>query len=547
MIQLANGRLRLLALLCTLALAACGKSGTEAPGEHPPIGAPQRGGSFIMAQDSPGVLDPARLDDSYEAAIVNQLFDGLLAFDENLNTTPCLAESWTISEDGLVYVLNLKSDVHFHDGSKLTADDVVFSLSRVFRLDPEKSVLAREYLSHIDGTREYANGETETVSGLEEIDEHTVRIRLRQPYASFLSVLASEMARIVPRAYVEQVGDQAFGRSPVGSGPFALGEWSEGTRIVLTRFPEYHGSVAQIDSVVIELPDVGHRDYSVEQFLAGEISGIEVPHDRLHEFQSNPKIQVRMRQELSLNYMALNLNRPPFNNRLVRQAFLHAIDQTALCAAFEGGRMPPSGVLPPGMPGFDPEKKLPASDPQAARELLVRAGYPGGEGLPTIVHATANESKSERALHEKLSQQLRDVGFSIETVYLNWLEFDERIRNGEFHTYSLTWVADLPDPASILDPLFHSQGSNNLHRYSNDRVDMLLDTARVARSNQRRWELYRTAEKLVLSEAPIVPLYHAMAIIAVQRDVQGLAITPLGVGALAMEQIWFDTPREAAR
>jgi peptide/nickel transport system substrate-binding protein/oligopeptide transport system substrate-binding protein len=523
------------------ALGACSSQPDQVGSRSWPAGtSPVQGGSFSLAQDSPSVLDPAQLDDSYEAAIVNQLFDGLLSYDDNLNTIPCLAESWTISEDGRRYTLRLKDGVRFHDGSDLSSEDVVYSLSRVFRLDPQRSVLAREYLAHIGGTEQYAGGDAATVEGLEAIDRLSVRISLEQPYTSFLSVLASEMARIVPKAYVERVGDEEFGRRPVGSGPFSFAEWKPEERIVLVRFPDYHAGAAPLDSIIFELPDVGHRDYAVSRFLEGKLCGIEVPPNRLEEFRKNPNIRIHARQELSLGYMALNLGKFPFDDPLVRQAFLLAADPKALCSLFEGGRLAPTGVLPPGMPGYDPAVKLPAHDLERARELLAQAGYPMGEDLPAIVHASANESESERQLHRELARQVAEAGFELITVYMNWLEFDRRIRRGEFDAFSLGWVADLPDPASFLDPLFHSAGSNNLHRYRNPEVDLLLEEGRRSRSNQRRWELYREAERLILSDAPIVPLYHAMSVIAVRARVRGFAITPLGIGNLNMERVWFD-------
>jgi len=527
-----------------LVLAACARAPEPAP--EPVASAAPRGGTFRMAQDAPGSLDPAQMDDSYEAIVINQLFDGLLAFDPNLGTIPGLAAHWDISRDGRVYTFDLRADVVFHDGTPVTARDVVFSLSRVFRLDPVRTGLAREYLSRIKGSSAYAEGIADRIEGLEAPDPRTVRITLEEPYASFLAVLASEMARVVPREHVQRVGNAAFARGPVGSGPFRLAEWRD-DRVVLTAFEDYRLGRAHLDSLVFEIPRGSHRDYASERFLRGEVSAVEVPFNNVAGFRDHPGVAIHSRQELSLTYMALNLSIPPFDNPLVRRALATAIDQEGIRRLHEGTRLLPAGILPPGMPGFDPEPKLRPYDPTRARELLAEAGFPGGEGLPVIDHMTANSSAGERILHEEMRRQLAEVGFDFRTRYLDWLAFDEAIRTDDFLTYTLTWVADIPDPDSFLYPLFHTEGSNNLNHYSNPEVDRLLAEGRLSRSNGTRWNLYRTAERLVLDDTPIVPLYHPVALIAVRDHIGGVAITPLGIGNLPMERMWMDLFAREAR
>lgn len=533
-----------LVLATMLAVSAC--AGAQDPEPDPVDAFVPRGGTFRLAQDAPGTLDPARMDDSYEAIIINQLFDGLLAFDPNLGTVPRLAAHWEISEDGRVYTFQLRRDAAFHDGSPVSAHDVVFSLSRVFRLDPEQTGLAREYLSRIAGSGAYTTGAADRIHGLESLDDHTVRITLDQPYASFLAVLASEMARVVPRDYVMRVGDAEFARRPIGSGPFRFAEWRP-ERVVLTAFEGYRFGRAHLDSLVFEIPTGSHRDYASERFLRGELSAVEVPFNNVDGFRAHDGIDIHSRQELSLTYMALNMGIAPFDDKRVRQAMAMAIDRDAIRRLHEGTRLLPAGVLPPGMPGFDPEPKLRPYDPTRARELLADAGFPGGEGLPVIDHMTANSSAGEKLLHRELRRQLAKVGIDFRTRYLDWLAFDEAIRTDDFLTYTLTWVADIPDPDSFLYPLFHTSGSNNLNHYSNHRVDRLLTEGRLSRSNGTRWSLYRDAERLVLDDAPIVALYHPVALIAVQDHIGGVAVTPLGIGNLPMEMFWMSQPIRAAR
>lgn len=533
-----------LGLGCAALVAGCGAQ----PGPPRPTVSvqPRTGGTFRMAQDSPGGLDPATVDDVYEATVVNQVFDGLLSFDAHLNTVPCIASSWVISADGAVYTFRLRDGIRFHDGSPLTAEDVAFSLQRVFDLPAPQASLAREYLCHIQGSTEYAARRAAGISGLEILSPLEIRITLSTPYASFLSVLASELARVVPKHYVQQVGDSTFARQPIGSGPFRFARWIDGQEIVLTAYPEYALAPARLDSLVFELPDSDTRDYAATRFLAGRLSACIVPESRLHEFRSHPATRVMTRQELSLSFVGLNCKLAPFDDVRVRRAFALALDHAALAATEGGMRIRPHGILPPGMPGYTPEPKLPERDVAAARALLAEAGYGGKRRLPPIVYTTASQTETARALLEKISAQVAEAGFEIRTQSLTWLEFSRKLEEQSLQCFSVTWVADIPDPDSFLYPLFHATGSANFAAYANPAVDELLETGHRTRGSMERMAVYRQAERRILEDLPIVPLYHPLSAIAVQEDVQGLQITAMGFGNMALEKVWLASGSPAA-
>jgi peptide/nickel transport system substrate-binding protein/oligopeptide transport system substrate-binding protein len=528
-------------LLFAVVVAGCGQRGKTPPA--PAAEAPRDGGTFVMVQDAPDRLDPACVDDVYEATIVNQVFDGLLSFDAHLETVPCVAASWVISPDGTVYTFELRPDVRFHDGTSLTADDVVYSLTRVFDLPADESSLAREYLNHILGSEEYARHAAERIRGLEALSPHRVRITLRQPYASFLAVLASELARIVPRHYVERVGADAFARHPVGSGPFRFAGW-EAERIVLVRWLDYGFTVAKLDSLVYELPVQNTRDVAVQRFLDGRASAVVVPDGRLSEFRGRPGMRLLTRQELSLTFLGLNRRCRPFDDVRVRQAFALAIDRDALLRSETTARVPSNGILPPGMPGYTPESKLLVHDPAHARDLLAAAGFPAGRGLAPIVFTGASHSAHAKALFEVIRQQVAVVGFDLRAESLSWRDFSQRLSDQRLQCFNVTWVADIPDPDSFLFPLSSSAGSANFASYTCPDVDALLLHGRAARSSLARLDIYRKAERMILQDAPIVPLFHPLSVIAVQDRVRGLNVTAMGVGNLFMELVWLaDAPR----
>ncbi|MFQ5600580.1 MAG: ABC transporter substrate-binding protein [Candidatus Krumholzibacteriia bacterium] len=505
---------------------------------------PRRGGTFRMAQDAPASLDPACLDDVYEASIVNQIFDGLLSFDAHLNIMPCIAGSWEISPDGRVYTFQLKRGVRFHDGTEVTSEDVVYSFTRVFDLPPQESALAREYLGHIEGCLDYATRKTASIVGLAAPSPYEVRIQLDRSFGSFLAVLASDPARVVPRHYVERVGPGEFARHPVGSGPFRFADWVEGERVVLTAYEDYHMKRVLLDSLVFELRDENSRDYAAEAFLAGRLSAVLVPDGRLAEFQGRPHTQVLTRQELSLTFIGFDHNHPPFDDRRVRAAFAMAIDRDAMLRNGDMVRIPLNGILPPGMPGYTPESKLLEYDPGRARTLLAEAGYPGGRGLPRIVHTTANQTEESRRLTEEILRQVAAVGFELETETPSWLEFSRRLTAQDIQCFTVTWVADIPDPDSFLYPIGHRHGSANFTGYANPDVDELLLRGRASRNSLERMAVYREAERIILQDAPIVPLFHPLSAIAIQDAVRGVHLTPMGIGDIAMEDIWLLTERQ---
>jgi ABC-type transport system substrate-binding protein len=196
-------------------------------------------------------------------------------------------------------------------------------------------------------------------------------------------------------------------------------------------------------------------------------------------------------------------------------------------------------MLPPGFPGYTPDSKMPVYNPTLSRELLRKAGYPDGKGLPTIVHGLADPSDEDLALIRGIAAQLSRVGFHLEPRATSWEEFDQSLRTGEFLTFSLTWVADIPDPDSFFYPLFHSHGSVNYTGYSSPVVDQLLDAGRRGTTDGPRIASYRQVERKLLHDLPVFPLNHSLAVICVRSDVHGFQMSPMGFGNLALEKIWF--------
>ena len=523
-----------------LTVAACAVvAGCAADPQGNPSGRPDHpraGGVLHLAQIEPSTLDPATVYDSYDAAVVNQIHAGLLRHDRNFSVRPDVATSWTIDHDGLEYRFELRRGVRFHDGTPLTAADVVHSVERVFRIDPESTILARQYLGVIAGTDAFARGEADSIEGLEILGPHALAIRLERPYAPFLNVLASEFARILPRP--ESGGDPVDGS--VGCGPFALRSWTPGERLVLDRFTDYHGPGAHLDGLVIETPPPPVLPRAIRGFIEGDVHVVELTNTAIEAVAAVRDARVHQRRELSLTFLAFAVDRPPFDDPDVRRAVAHAIDVASLSGIDEHRRPAATGVLPPGFPGYEPLDKCLSFAPARAASLLAAAGHPRGGGLPRVTIAIPRRGEGFETLALDLCHQIEASGLDVEPLLVDWNDFDRGLRSNAYHAFLLTWMPDLPDADSFFYPLFHTGGSVNHLHYSDTELDAWLDTARVELDRTRRTRLYRRAEQRVLEDAAIVPLHFNSTVFAARPSVQDFQVTSMGGANLPLRSVWLD-------
>jgi ABC-type transport system substrate-binding protein len=224
----------------------------------------------------------------------------------------------------------------------------------------------------------------------------------------------------------------------------------------------------------------------------------------------------------------------------VRRAFLLAIDRSRALAFEPENRRLPTGILPPGLPGYSPVPRVPMQDRDEAIRLLAAAGHPNGRGLPELELWVSEPGEMRRCLNQLLVADLRQVGIRARIREVRWCDFDSLLAAGAMPMFSLSWMADLPDPDAIFLPLFHSRGSCNFFGYSNPEVDRLLEAARGEPSSPRRYELFRQAEEHILADAPVVPLDHLVTCYAVRKRVHGLRMNPMGLSQLHLREIWVE-------
>ncbi len=490
----------------------------------------------------PATFDPARISDIYSRSVSQQVFDGLVQFDQTLAITPALAQFWKSSRDGLIWTFMLRKGVKFHHGREVTADDVVYSFTRI--LDPKTKSGAADLFLGIKGAREFREGRAKYISGLSALDRHTIRVVLNEAQVPFVSVLAVGHAKIVPKDVVEREGE-GFGAHPIGTGPFRFERWERGKEIVLTANPDYYDGPPRLSRVVYRIFQGEQFDAMYEEFKKGNLEDAPLPtRDYRRIVNSGDYIYVK-RPMLGLRFYGLNTRVKPLDDRRVRQAFIYAMNREALLEeVFLGRNILARGVLPPGTQGFNPTLKGYSYDPGRARELLALAGYPEGRNLPPIPIWSSVKRAEVLQEHEQIKKYLKAVGIRVEIHYLpDWPEFSRLLVEGKLPIFLYAWFADVPDPDNFLFKLFYSKSSRNFFGYADPVVDDLLLQARREENLQRRVELYRRAEEMILEGAPIIPIYHYTYERLFQPYVRSIEVNGLGDPYIPLRKIWLDQPR----
>ena len=528
----------LLALLLGCLLAAPALAQDRSPQREPG----RLGGTYRRSLgNDPATLDPARIADIYSRSVAQQLFDGLVQFDQTLAVTPALAQFWKASRDGLTWTFTLRKGVKFHHGREVTADDVVYSFTRI--LDPKTKSGAADLFLAIKGAQEFRDGKAKQVTGLATLDPYTVQVTLVEASVPFVSVAAVGHAKIVPRELVERQGE-SFGAHPVGTGPFKFVRWEPGQEIVLAANPDYFDGAPRLTRVVFRIFPGGQLDRVLREFQAGALEDAPIPSTVYRKVLAERKYQYVRRPMFSLRHYGLNTRLKPLDDRRVRQALVYAIDREAIVEEiFLGRHALARGILPPGTLGYNPRLKAYPHDPEKARELLTLAGYPNGRGLPAIpIWSSVKEDDIVRE-HERIRKDLEAVGVRVEFHYqTDWPTFSRMMAEQKLPVFLRAWFADVPDPENFLFKLFYSRSPRNYGGYANPAVDGLLLQARAEADPNRRVELYRRAEELILEDAPVIPVWHYTYERLFQPYVRSVEVSGLGDPYIPLRKIWLDRP-----
>jgi peptide/nickel transport system substrate-binding protein/oligopeptide transport system substrate-binding protein len=453
---------------------------------------PRPGYFHTYMQSDPGRIDPFYSSDVISGRVLAATFAGLFTIDSQGRPAPDLVDSYRFN--GVVLECALKKGVLFHSGRPLSADDVIFSFERVWK--GENPTSPRKWVF-------------EKVLRIEKTGERSLRVTLSGPQSTFLHRLT------MPCAFVISREDYLNGGRVIGCGPFSVAQWRQDEQIVLERFPGYYGPRPALEGMVFKIipEDLTARF----EFMNGALDYFEIPYMSDIDFTGRASRVVTV-PELGVHYVALNTQRPPFDSREFRRALNLAVDRRAVMKALFKNRFEEArGVVPSGTADYASAGRPFRFDPGEAARIVRRLGL---EGARIVLLIKADSQVS--LIAQMLQHYLGRAGLRVEVTPLEWSALKSRTFRGDFEMAYFTWVADYPEPENFLYPLFYSKNAGaggNRSFYRNAAVDRMLDAARGTLERQKRFDIYRRVERIIIDDSPWIFLWYSDKRIALGRRV----------------------------
>lgn len=482
-----------------------------------------------------GTLDPAFAKDQALIWACTQLYNGLIQLDSNLEAQPCIAKHWTISPDGKTYTFTLRDDVYFHKSGlfntpdstrQVTAGDFLYSFSRI--IDPDIASPGMWIFSEV------------TENGFSAPDDTTFIITLKHPFSPFIGLLGTPYCSVVPHEVADHYGED-FRKHPCGTGPFQFQLWKENVKLVLRKNPLYF----EYDEEGTRLPylDAVATTFIVDkqtvflEFIKGNLdfmNSLDASYkDEIltKTGQLKPKYQDRINMTgtpyLNTEYLGFLMEKEdtPLADKKIRQAINYGFDRRKMMKYLRNNVGTPGcyGIIPQGLPGFDTIACIGYEyDIQKAEQLLAEAGYPHGEGLPTLTMSTTSNYLD---LCKYIQQQLNLIGIKVKVDVNPPAALREQIAQGKVEWFRGSWIADYPDAENYLS-LFYSNNKSpngpNYTRYHNEVYDSLYQTAKKTTDDSTRVKLYQQMNNIIIEDAPIVVLYYDQILHFTHKNVSGL-------------------------
>ena len=543
----------LLLLPIVILLTACGNNSSTEDAS---------GKKIFRYNESEGItsLDPAFSRNIENIWACNHLYNGLLQMDDKLNIKPCIAKKWEVAEDGKTYTFHLRNDVYFHDhelfpngkGRKVTAHDFVYSFNRL--LDDKVASPGVWIFNNVDFS------EKRDFKAFEAINDSTLNIYLTHSFPPFLGILTMQYCSVVAKEIVDHYKHD-YRNNPVGTGPFRFKIWDEGNKMVLLKNENYFEKddkgvrLPYIDGVAITF--VKDEEIEFLKFLNGEldfISGREGG-NKDEIFTNEGKLKEEYKEKITLlTYPYLNteylgflvdeeldiVKNSPLSKKYIRQAINYGFDRKQMISFLRKNIGSPanSGFIPKGLPSYNPNTvKGYHYDPEKASELLYAAGYPNGKGLPEItLYTTANYID----LCEFIQHQLSEIGIKVKIDLNPAGTHRELVARSKLNFFRKSWIADYPDAENYL-ALFYSKnftphGPNYTH-FKSVEFDKLYELAQMETNDEKRYHYYQKMDKILIEEAPIVPLYYDEVVRLIQSNVESLGINPVNLLTLKTVKI----------
>jgi len=495
-------------------------------------------------------LDPASAKRTENIWAVNQMFNGLVQLDDNLQVIPCIAKKWEISDSGRTYTFHLRSDVYFHDhplfpggkGRKVVAQDFVLSLFRLMDMDEEQS--AKYLFSNV------ARDERSDNLGFIAPDDSTFTIYLAEPFPPFLNILTMQYCSVIPNEIAEHFGTE-FRTNPVGTGPFVYKAWEEGVRLVLVKNENYFekdgdNRLPYLDGITVNfIKDKQNAFIDFEKGDADMLSGADMVNIDLiidkegkliPEYQG--KFQMQTGPYLKTDYLGFLLDmdsaivkKSQLRIKEVRQAIGYAIDREKIVKHLRNtiGAGATQGFIPKGMPSFDAALPGFTYNPEKSRELLAKAGFPGGKGMEEI---TLNITEQYLDLSQFVEHQLEEVGIPVKILLNRPIVQIEIIANAQVNFFRKSWVADYADAenffACFYSRNFSPKGPNYTH-FKNKEFDALFEQSLKEADEEKRFGIYKKMDRILIAEAPVVPLFYDQVFRLVSNNISDFPLNPMNL------------------
>jgi oligopeptide transport system substrate-binding protein len=471
--------------------------------------------TYNLAVD-PETLDPALSTGIIEQTVENTLFEGLVRLDPEGKPAPGMAERWEVSADGLKYTFYLR-EARWSNGEPVTAEDFVYAWRRV--LAPETGSSYSYQLHYLKNARQFNEGKIKEAGlvGVKALGGKVLEVELEQPVPYFLSLTAFPTLFPVYRETVEK-NKTTWASLPdtlVGNGPFKLAAWEHNSKITLVKNPGYWDrNTVKLEKIVMTMVD--NPNTALAMFENGQIDmGGNLPLGELARLVQEGK--ARIGPELSVDYFMFNLKRKPFDDQKVRKALALAIDRSVIAKEIKkGAAIPALAFVPPGVAdtGEADFRKtggdyLKDNDVESARLLLAEAGYPGGKGFPRMELLTTNNQNVKMVAQAVAEMWRKNLGINVVLREQEWKAYLDSLDKGDFQVAWGGWNGDYSDPMTFLD-LWLGASPYNYGKWVDHKYDELISSARNTSDNRQRMADLHLAERVLMEEMPVAPLYFPM-------------------------------------
>lgn len=492
-------------------------------------------------------LDPAFARNQNAIWMINQIFNGLVQIDSALNTMPCIAKTWQISDDGLVYTFNLRNDVHFHDdpifpdgkGRKVVASDFVYSFNRL--IDPKVASSGTWIFS--DKVRDIHN--------FIAINDSTFQVKLVKPFPAFIKLLTTQYCSVVPREIVAHYGKD-FRSHPIGTGPFKFKYWKEDEILVILKneqYWEYKDGIQLPYLDAVKVTFISDKQSAFMNFIKKELDFFDKVDGSYRDdvltksgkmtSKYRGKFQLKKSPYLCTEYVGILVDtsksivkNSPLRLKKVRQAINYAIDKPKLIKYLRNsvGIPATSGFIPEGMPGFDSTAvKGYHYEPEKAARLLAEAGFPDGKGMPII---TLNTSTTYKDMIEFIQGELNAIGIKVKVDVSPSASLRDMMSKNGVNFFRGSWIADYPDGENYL-AMFYSRNKvpngPNYTGYFNKDFDRLFEQSYYESDPKKRYMLYQQMDRMVIENGNIVPILYDQSIVMMQNNISGYTLNPLSL------------------